>query len=346
MANTPSLDVITGCLLGGALGDALGYPIEFLSASQIGQTADGPPAQLTRAKSGQALFSDDTQMTLFTAEGWLRGRNSRDPLPAIAKALLDWFATQLSDGEPEAGAAGLVAERELHSRRAPGNTCMSALGHLARNPSALPTVHAPPNDSKGCGAVMRVAPLGLAAPSRDVAFALARDSGVLTHGHPSGYLSAACFAALIWGVARGESLSVALDAANPLLARERDHDELTEIVTRARLIAERGPPGLTAIESLGGGWVGEEALAIALLCALTCETTHPHGIERALWRAAAHSGDSDSTASIAGNLLGAQLGAARLPPAWLAHLELRALIERIAAELHAAVNLLQGSPGT
>ncbi len=88
------------------------------------------------------------------------------------------------------------------------------------------------------------------------------------------------------------------------------------------------------IETLGGGWTGEEALAIALLCALTFDSKSSNAVENTLWRAAAHSGDSDSTAAITGNLLGAMLGASALPKRWLATLELKDVIERIATDLH------------
>jgi ADP-ribosylglycohydrolase len=90
------------------------------------------------------------------------------------------------------------------------------------------------------------------------------------------------------------------------------------------------------IERLGGGWVGEEALAIALFCALTAGGSDTGSVAAALWRACAHAGDSDSTGSLTGNLLGAMLGVEALPRAWLEDLELRDVIESVALDLHAA----------
>ena len=116
---------------------------------------------------------------------------------------------------------------------------------------------------------MRAAPIGLAMTDREGAFTLARDTSVLTHGHPSGYLSAAYFAAVIWDLARGTSLSQAMAAADALLAREDGNAEMVAILARVRKLAKAGPPDARTIEALGGGWTGEEALAIALLCALT-----------------------------------------------------------------------------
>ena len=88
-------------------------------------------------------------------------------------------------------------------------------------------------------------------------------------------------------------------------------------------------------QSLGKGWVGNEALAIALLCALTAETRTPAGIADGLWHAVLHSGDSDSTGSITGNLLGAMVGVKGLPPRWLSQVELRPVIERLEKDLYA-----------
>jgi ADP-ribosylglycohydrolase len=328
------------------MGDALGYPIEFLDSAQITQRfGTMPPKTLDYDKQGLAQISDDTQMTLFTAEGLIRAKRRSDdrgfcdPRSIVFSALLRWYETQGGHPSRRSSERGwLLEEPRLHSRRAPGTTCMSALEVLAREASSpLPTVASPPNHSKGCGAVMRVAPCGLGAATREIAFELARDTGVITHGHPSGYLSAAYFAALVWDLARGGSLPAAMPHADALLSKERGADELQQILDRARTLAREGAPTVATIEGLGAGWTGEQALAIALLCALTFDPREPRAFEQALWRAAAHSGDSDSTAAITGNLLGAMLGADALPPGWLAALELRDVVERIACDLHAAL---------
>lgn len=263
----------------GALGDALGYPIEFSSAAEIVRTwGTTVPEGLNYAQAGElALISDDTQMTLFTAEGLLRARRRMEDKgichtpTVVAFALLRWYETQSRRASQFYERGWLIEDKRLHAARAPGNTCMQALAELlARDPrSGIPTIEKPTNDSKGCGAVMRVAPCGLAAGSRERAFQLARDTGVITHGHPSGYLSAAYFAALIWDLTRGNTLPGAMSQADRLLAAERGTDELQRILDRARELAMKGAPDVKTIESLGGGWTGEEALAIAILCALT-----------------------------------------------------------------------------
>jgi len=69
---------------------------------------------------------------------------------------------------------------------------------------------------------------------------------------------------------------------------------------------------------LGEGWLAEEALAIAVYCALVAED-FAHGVKLAV----NHSGDSDSTRAMTGNILDALVGAAGIPQGWLERLELR-----------------------
>lgn len=150
-----------GCLLGGALGDALGYPIEFRSLPEIREMYPTPPVRLPCDRSGVAVVSDDTQMTLFTAEGMIRGyqrfrdRGICSPQNVLLHAYLRWYNTQTDEGRLWGGRGYLVDDPRLRVRRAPGNTCLSALSEWMRDwPSSANTRR---NDSKGCGAVMRAA---------------------------------------------------------------------------------------------------------------------------------------------------------------------------------------------
>ncbi|HUS66174.1 MAG TPA: ADP-ribosylglycohydrolase family protein [Kofleriaceae bacterium] len=332
MVQGPPLDRVLGCLLGGALGDALGYPVEFIGSHEeiARRFGAGPPARL--AYAGPALVSDDTQMTMFVAEGLLRAlqrerdRGFCDPHEIGLGALMRWYATQ--SGAPPGDAPGwLVQDERLHARRAPGTTCLSSLAwRAARHDRAAAT-----NDSKGCGGVMRAAPFGFLA-SAEVAFEHAVVNARFTHGHPTGSLAAGHLAATVWHLARGAAPAAALDVADALLATREDAAETAAALEHARRAAEQ-PLDATAIEALGGGWIAEEALAIAVACFLA----HARGgasVAGTLWIAACHGGDSDSTAAITGNLLGAALGAGALPEAWLAELELRDALERLARDLH------------
>lgn len=316
-----------GCLVAGAIGDALGYPIEFDNhRSIVTRWGHEAPAALAYADTPPALVSDDTQMTLFTAEGLIGASDASEQLDRIHRAYLRWLATQTGSAAPAGG--WLHSVERLHARRAPGNTCLSALSAQSRS-FHRPSVSAPPNDSKGCGAIMRSAPIGLGAATREAAFELGRDAGVLTHGHPSGYLSAAYFAALIHDLSRGGELLEAMDAADALLACEFGAAETQRFVALARELALGGPPGAAALEALGGGWTGESALAIALACTLSSD-----GVPATLWRAVAHGGDSDSTGSLVGNLLGAMHGPAALPARWLDEVELGEVTACLASDLY------------
>ena len=326
-------DRFRGCLLGGALGDALGASVEFLSLTEIrNRYGPGGLRELAPAYGRVGALTDDTQMTLFTAEGliraWDRGseRGIWDPATMVHEAYLRWLKTQ---GERSAhplfdpaASTGLAGVPELNSRRAPGGTCLGAL----HSPVAG-TRQEPLNDSKGCGGIMRVAPVGLAFAD---AFALGCDTAALTHGHPSGYLAAGHFAQVIADVTRGATLRDAVAHATELLRAEPDHGETLRAVERAVALTEFGAPTAEKLETLGEGWVAEEALAIALYCALTAED-----FRAALVLAVNHSGDSDSTGSLVGNLLGALWGEAALPADWLAQLELREVIAELAGQLHA-----------
>ena len=156
-------DRMRGCLLGGAMGDALGYPVEFMGRAAITST-HGTTAPTHLATEGKAVVSDDTQMTLFTTEGFIRAaqrmrnRGICNPINVLKGAYVRWYHTQTGEPVNREYRGWLVEERRLWVQRAPGNTCMSALRTLSAFGAALPSIDAPPNDSKGCGAVMRSAP--------------------------------------------------------------------------------------------------------------------------------------------------------------------------------------------
>ncbi|MGV8940022.1 MAG: ADP-ribosylglycohydrolase family protein [Lysobacter sp.] len=329
-----------GCLLGGAVGDALGAPVEFMKRDEILRVFG--PKGITRyapAYGGPGRITDDTQMTLFTAEGlirgWVRGcfKGITSYPGTTAHAYLRWLRTQGEHNEhaTEFGIeepGWLLGQRELHNRRAPGNTCLSAL-------RAMSTPGEPArNDSKGCGGVMRVAPVGLFAwrlkESPAHAFQLGTELAALTHGHPTGALAGGVLAVLILALTDGAPLAEALVAAKVILRGERQHEETLRAIEMAESLAASDMLPELAIARLGEGWVAEEALAIAVYCALVARN-FKHGVIMAV----NHDGDSDSTGAIVGNLLGAMHGVKAIPAAWLEPLELRAVITELAEDLYA-----------
>jgi ADP-ribosylglycohydrolase len=330
MGDTPADPV--GCLLGGAIGDALGAPVEFLSLSEIRERY-GPRGvtEYERAYGRRGAITDDTQMTLFTTEGLIRAHNRRvttgdaDWIGSLHRAYLRWYETQrdawraFSSARPERS-GWLLEQSVLHQVRAPGNTCLSALG-VGRPGTPDDRI----NHSKGCGGVMRVAPIGFLA---EEPFRGAAEAAAITHGHPSGFLSAGTFASILAGLDRGLALRESAEASLEELAGWPEHEETTAAVRRALELASGADAVPGTVERLGGGWVGEEALAIALFCALTAPD-----FRSGVLLAANHGGDSDSTAAIAGNLLGAIHGRDGLPDDLLDGLEARELIERVAMDL-------------
>lgn len=327
----PSIhDCFRGCMLGAAVGDAIGLPVEFMRLEAI-QKQYGPEGiqGYDKCYGGYGLFSDDTQMSLFTAEGLLwADAGESDLITAGAQAQINWLKTQgVVNRRIKAESIGLVADRRLHTRRAPGNTCLTSLTAMAKlGEPAL-------NDSKGCGAVMRMHPVGLYAWSKGFnapgTLALANRLGGLTHGHVSGYLSGGAMAVMVRSLLNGFSLRDAAYQATMELESCEGSAETIEAINQALELADTDTPTAQAIRILGEGWVGEEALAVALYCALKAGD-----FKEGVLMAANHSGDSDSTASIAGALLGLIHGDQGIPAAWLNGLELRDTIAQLADQLH------------
>ncbi len=346
-------DRFEGCLLAGAAGDALGYAIEFWDEGQIfsqfGQQGIRTLAQAAEVTHADvAHFSDDTQMTLFTAEGLMHGmERGRIPAPSdIWLAYREWLGTQGDTSrmdDPEHPNMRLSSQRALHELRAPGRTCLSAI----RSSQDGGTLERPVNHSKGCGGVMRVAPIGLSASLCDDLdpFAMGARAAALTHGHPMGWLPAAALAGLV-ALLCNTSGTTAHDAQETLAMTARgvagviahafgEWEEAGELRDRMLRAIELGlshekTDDLSCIHELGEGWVGDEALLIALYAALA----HTDDVAAALRCAANHQGDSDSTASIAGNILGALWGRHMVEEAFdLELLEEADLIVKVADEL-------------
>ncbi len=322
-----------GCLIGGAIGDSLGWPVEFMSYEAIIAIYGGPGiTEPVCAPSGLAEITDDTQMTLFTAEGILRAEaRSRTkgighPATVVYDAYQRWLATQ---GYPRVEEYDGIYDgylfnvQELHAQRGPGNTCLSALS--ARVPGDRKRRI---NNSKGCGGVMRVAPAGLFY-RKEAAFEMGADFAALTHGHPSGYLSAGALAYIIAAVIEGEEIEPAVRGAIKLLETCEEHEECTRALNLALALQGEDLPAVDAVRRLGEGWVGEEALAIAVYCALK----YSSDFKQALIAAVNHVGDSDSTGAITGSILGAYRGLSAIPQRWIDNLELKAVIMQVADDL-------------
>ena len=337
------IDRVRGCMLGGAIGDALGYQIEF----EVGIL----PRQVTRFKDGKGIISDDTQMTLFTANALL-WRETRQVLRGIAMlpqwaimlAYFNWLGTQQKVPEHD-NISWISKIPELNIIRDPGITCLSALEERFNGNDNYLLLDEPINDSKGCGAVMRVAPIGLYVRSDKVG-EVAAYSAAITHGHPLAILSSFVMARIISHIVV-EDMEIDDAVKNAVSDMEKwqpyyyknnrrhaldwatEKDELKELINLARRLAREKRGDQEAIKQLGEGWVAEEALAIAIYSAVK----YKDSFEEAVISAVNHDGDSDSTGAIAGNIIGAKLGLRAIPKYFVGNVELSDTILELADDI-------------
>lgn len=346
----PCEDAVRGCLVGGGVGDALGYPVEFLSEKEIRRTygENGITAYDYSLEEGLAVVSDDTQMTMFTAtgvlEGYTRGcmRGIMGPVAGyVHQHYLDWLHTQ-DKGREGTDTSWLREIPELHVRRAPGMTCLNALAGGRRG-----TCEEPVNQSKGCGGVMRVAPVALYTgryyqyDSPEQLEKLMRDGAevaAVTHGHPLGYLPAAALVHIINRIVYGHcSLGAGLydiTAECRIFMKRVFEGEaylpaFLQKLDAAVELSQNTDPDTENIRKLGLGWVAEEAFAIALYCALR----YADDFSKAAVAAVNHDGDSDSTGAITGNIVGAIAGYKRIDDCWKRQLEFHKLLVELADDL-------------
>lgn len=341
MTNTN--DRIRGCLVGGAVGDALGYAVEFIKEDRIFARygKDGITEYDMDNEFGKAIISDDTQMTLFTAAGILE-RSEHGILYDIEQSYFDWLVTQLYSFK-EAEKIELHNSRlrnvpVLYSLRAPGITCLNALETRVRS-SITPKsfIKDPINNSKGCGGIMRVAPLGLI-PGTDIITAdkFAAEAAAVTHSHPLGYMPAAVLAHIINRIVYPETemnlKEIVLEAKETVIKMfkcDEYMDTLVNIIDLAVELSENSDNDLDNIHHLGEGWVAEETLGIALYCSLR----YQNDFSKAIITSVNHKGDSDSTGAVTGNILGALIGYDRIEQKWKNDLELLDVILNVSDEL-------------
>jgi len=327
MTTTVRKRAATGTLIGLALGDALGYPTEFKDVPSI-LTKFGPWREMELPDP--AYVTDDTQMTLALGRG-LRTAMERGFLGPkrlerpVREEFVDWFQS------PE-------------NNRAPGRTCLVACEKLKR--PDRPWQDASQIHSKGCGANMRVAPIGLIPGLSDEQRAgAAQLQAALTHGHPTALAASDLTAHAVRLLAQGTEptglVGLLRSYAYENRTRYHDHwlgdlwtrsqdptpthfiargwDECLEILDRLQKAVRSPSPETDPCLATGEGWIAEEALATGLLCFLLF-LDEPL---TALRRAACTSGDSDSIACLAGAFAGAYVGADAWPAEWADRIEYR-----------------------
>ncbi len=334
----------SGCLFGLALGDALAAPTEFLSVAQILHTY--PPAGPQQLAGNPALVTDDTQMMLAVGEALLQA-----PQPFRADSLEGPLRT-----------AFVEWLRSPDNNRAPGISCLRACEKLA---VGLPWYDATTISSKGCGANMRVAPVGLLPAgtgkegvSQAERGAIAQFQAALTHGHATALAASDLTSRTIAYLVAGGTLADLLEFLREYVSEQKRvyHSEWLgslwqrpgvsspeEFIEQGweeclgvlnRLETALAPAQIQANRKLdpclltGAGWIAEEAFATGLLCFLL----FPDDPVAALRRAALSSGDSDSIACLSGAFAGAYHGRAAWPTEWLERIEYKSRIEALAAK--------------
>jgi len=339
-------DKCRGSLVGGAVGDAFGYPIEFVDSFEKIRARYGEEGLTSYDKSyswledylrhNKALFSDDTQMTLYTAEGLVEARKNGSPLlPTICNAYIAWLGPQIGKKVRICYDSKLAKIVELNQRRAPGNTCLTAL-------NAIRNGYEPLNASKGCGGIMRIAPVGIFGATHgwdlEKTGRTAGDAAELTHQHKMSTFASAVQAMIIYqcilaedkiGVA--EFKTVIETAIGKLPAMYPGDETLLEDFNNliGWTICQVGnlQQDWEIIENcLGGGWVAEETLAISIFSVLR----HIDDFKACMISAVNHGGDSDSTGAVAGNIIGAILGYDAIPDEFTKSIQLHGLLIEMA----------------
>ncbi|MET7681428.1 ADP-ribosylglycohydrolase family protein [Streptomyces sp. NPDC005423] len=331
---------VRGTLLGAAVGDALGAPVDGLAVDGI-REAYGVEGlvDLAPGYGRRGAVTHLTQLTLFSVDGLIRAQVRRDtgawhPPTDLHRAYRRWAATQSDWGPDERRKddGWLAREEWLYARRGPSRACLLGFGD-----DTMGTLDSPKNPgATGAEAAARSAPFGLLVGwEPQLVMQLAVECAAQTHGHPVAYLSAGAYAVVVHGLARGESLDGAVQRALGMLAARPGHQPVSEALQRALGAVRQGLPSPARVEELAGAGTAEGLLAVAVYCALVGEDVR-HG----LCLAVNQGGPSGPAGALTGGLLGALHGETALPPAWLAELEGRPTLLVLADDF--AMEMTQG----
>jgi ADP-ribosylglycohydrolase len=246
-------------------------------------------------------------MTIRLTEGLLQAGLTADPdrqMQAIGWQFIDWM--------------------RFDPPRAPGRTCIAG---VARFESGMPWRESGILASKGCGSAMRVATIGYLYQRDEKRLReVAEASGVITHRHPAAITASIAGAYLVKLALDG----VPLEDYIPLVLAFTAgiSEEFDAAIRRAGQVLEQADEEV-ALEVIGEGWVGEEAIALALYCVLR----YPDDYVACVRRAANTNGDSDSIACIAGGIMGARLGLEAIPAEWRTRCERRDYLAELGARM-------------
>ena len=343
------MDRFEGALIGSAVGDAFGYPLMALSFAEICQKFErsGALELAVSRKTGTALFTEATQMALFTADGiiWAHSENVSNENGAVANYVFYsyqlWLYMQtrsiagseyewLFDKEQNPNMSSLLKSKGLGKNRRLSDSNIDALFD-ARN-GVFGTLSRKLNDCTDAGAVKRVLPVGLFyGKNSDMAFRIGCDVGAITHSSPDGYLPCGVYAAIIAELMQGNNVDDAVNEAMVLLAAYPDNEKLYSALQKAVDLANDDDiEPREGLDELGDGVSGISCLAIAVYSAILHQTNYKFAIALA----ANHDGDSSACGAITGGILGVWYGLKKLPKEWTKKVQYRTLLETVADVLY------------
>jgi len=309
------LNRIKGCLLGHAVGDALGAPVEFFSLAKIKEKYGEKGIEEYDVWDGfkPGSYTDDTQLSIATAKGCLSAQfnlmreGEARSQEFMYKRYMEWLGSL----------------KDPFRVRHPGYTCMNVLQSGERG-----SIENPVNDSTEASGLFRTAPVGLAFPP-GMAFREGADYAALTHGHPSAYFSAGFLSELIAQIIEGKSLQDAVELSiEQLIAFDR-HKELLQYLEVAMELFINQEPVKESIPKIGEGVTAAEVLAISIFCSLKHADEFPKGVRVAVNQ----SGASTSTGLVTGAILGTLLGFEAIPDIWSSRVENSQEISEIAEDM-------------
>jgi len=295
---------VLGCVLGAAIGDAMGHPTEFISSFEKIRERYGPKGvtgyELYWEHEGKrfAPVTDDSQMSEAVLRGLLDGRDQGTDLDGtmklIAKQFIEW------------------KNNPMGGHRAPGNACLDGCSALERG---VPWREAGGPTAGGCGSVMRCYPFGLVfADDLEKAELWSVEHSKMTHGDPIALAACAAMAVGVVHVLHEEPVERVIEE---MLSAAGRYSEPT-----AKMMEQAVGEGRTRVEpevSLDRlrGWAAHEAISAAVYIFVR----HPDDPRAAILEGANTPGDSDSIATLVGGLVGARCGAESIPASWVEELE-------------------------
>lgn len=332
-----------GCLLGLAIGDALGYPVDILSWDEIRDNY-GPNGLLGFAlqEFEYAQVSSYTQVASFLCNGLLLAvsRGKADYMQYAKVALKEWTRSQQFYRDPEPSLCWLAKLSQF--RR---HNCRDArmLDNLRLELFGI--MDTPKNNNKGPGAITAGVAAAMFYNDRrltpDQVGTLAAELVALTHGNPEAFLSAAVLAYALTGILHEPDVPLEDQFLQAIAVMDGQFhnrffqaEELAMQLRQAISLAKSGvvspQEGMEQLECMDAA----QCLAGSMFACLV----YPNDFDSAIITAVNHSGMSAATGAITGAILGAKLGEDSLPEFYMESLECADVL-RVLAE-----DMVRGTP--